>query len=342
MLSSPFVSTTYCKRWAAVPFPCGSDLAFETCCSVLIQGLQTVPPIRVWAALMMWWFPWLLDEPNGLRQQLSAAARAFWHVVFYPFEDRQATVRSHSGSSPTPNDGCTDRRNIFPIPGNGFPASRHSANRLGDLLFHNLWRAVDQETQRSLLATLPIAARQPEPGKLALDWLLWDHPWLGGQPVIPRLTPKLRFSTAARSQHSWPGRVSIDRVTRSRLRLRRLVRHRGVWHRLSSGISIDAVEAIAIRHRLRHLWQQRLRSNWCHTPLRWSGHSSSGTVKGKGPSGDDDPAVFASRWTAPVAAGVILDRYPLPGGSFARSCSTKKPPVGRALGAEYHSEPEIA
>ena len=183
------------------PCPCGRDRELHECCLPLAVQLRDGPhggpdggpfggrrarspvgELRASVALLLWG---LLSHRSGnaeLRAAHSMAARVFWGTVMH--------------ANPIWAAGTTLNGNY------------------GRELFERLWGRVEPETRTWMLATLPPAFRgDSNLGTLALDWLLWDAPWLGGHPAGRWLG---QSSFLGRREHS---RRVLDSLLRSRVGL---------------------------------------------------------------------------------------------------------------------------
>jgi len=148
--------------------PCGRAEFYRCCYPVALrlrggQGGRRLPAspfdeIRASAALMLWGLiagaeAGTSPDTGDVRVGLSSAARRFWGMV--------AGEPSLAGAAP-PDSGSA----------------------YGAALFERTWHSLDEGTRTWLLETLPPGLRYDAVvGELALDWLLWDAPWLGGEPA---------------------------------------------------------------------------------------------------------------------------------------------------------------
>ncbi len=149
------------------PCPCGRGRELHECCLPLAVQLKEGPragpfggrqrgspvgELRASAALLLWGLLSHRSANAELRAAHSMAARVFWGTVMH--------------ANPIWAAGTTLNGNY------------------GRELFERLWGRVEPETRTWILATLPPAFRgDSNLGTLALDWLLWDAPWLGGYPA---------------------------------------------------------------------------------------------------------------------------------------------------------------
>lgn len=145
------------------PCPCGRRRELHECCLPLaIQvrnghdaGLRSWSPVaelRASTALLLWGLLSHRSDDEALLAAHSRAARIFWGTVL------QAN----------------------PI----WAAACSADGDYGRELFERLWGKTALATRTWLLGALPPAFRTDSVlGNLALDWLLWDAPWLRGQPA---------------------------------------------------------------------------------------------------------------------------------------------------------------
>ncbi len=151
--------------------PCGRPHPLSDCCLPLARRLRRgagpcpspFDEIRAASALLLWSLL-AREAPGGpVIGALSVAARRFWGPVM-------ATALDGGINGPllgAPNLSTDDE-----------------ADGYGDRLFERTWGAVDPGTLTWLLGTLPSFVRtDPVLIELALDWILWDQPWLRGRPA---------------------------------------------------------------------------------------------------------------------------------------------------------------
>lgn len=164
--------------------PCGRA-EFDRCCYPVAlrlragRGGERLPAspfdeLRASAALMLWGLTagtaggtdqGATSEAAVVRRGLSSAARRFWGAA------------ASEPSLPT-------------------AAPPDSGSAYGAALFRRTWPATDDGTRTWLLGTLPPGLRYDAVlGELALDWLLWDAPWLQGQPAAAWFLRTYRSTT---------------------------------------------------------------------------------------------------------------------------------------------------
>ncbi len=178
--------------------PCGRPHPLSDCCLPLARRLrrgrgQRPSPfdeIRATSALLLWSLL-AREAPGGaVIGALSVAARRFWGPVLATALD---------GGINAPLLGAPDF------------STDDEADDYGDRLFDRTWGAVDPGTLTFLLGTLPSFVRtDPLLVEFALDWMLWDQPWLRAHPA---------GHWTARSQ-SLAGRPRVQRTYRAILRSR--------------------------------------------------------------------------------------------------------------------------
>lgn len=158
---------------------------FDRCCYPVALRLRSgradrrLPPspfdqLRASGALMLWGLtagPMAeTTRPTArVRRSLSSAARRFWGTI--------ASLPSVATTAP---------------PDAGSP--------YGAALFDRTWCGADEGTRTWLLSTLPPGLRHdPVVGELAVDWLLWDAPWLAGEPAATWFLHTRRSTTGPRT-----------------------------------------------------------------------------------------------------------------------------------------------
>lgn len=181
--------------------PCGRA-EFHRCCYPVALRLRAgnagrrlpaspFDEVRASSALMLWGLTAAADDPTspqaaGVREGLSSAARRFWGAI----------AGEPSLMTAAPPD---------------------SGSAYGAALFERTWAPTDDGTRTWLLETLPPGLRYDAVvGELALDWLLWDAPWLRGEPAAAWFLQTQDDSTGARV------RAVIRSLLRSRPGLYRL------------------------------------------------------------------------------------------------------------------------
>lgn len=195
----------------ALPCPCGRADPLVDCCLPVARQLrrgsgehpQPFDEIRATSTLLLWGL--MAREPSGSRlvAALSLAARRFWGPVLADTfrRDRPDPPLAPAASASTgdPEYGCR--------------------------LFERTWGAADAACRTWLHATLPAwVCADTVLAELALDWLLWDHPWMRGHPAAHWTAQSASMSGHARVQRT------TDAILRSRLGLWRLEEaapHRG-------------------------------------------------------------------------------------------------------------------
>ncbi|MFQ5743829.1 MAG: hypothetical protein ACE5HV_09610 [Acidobacteriota bacterium] len=148
--------------------------------------------MRASASLLLWGLLCRQPVDPVLRLTLSCAARKFWGTVLYApvagSGHKAAGVSDPYGHRNDAGNGNAGRHrppgHLRP-PALPDPAGVEMDPRYGAALFERLWSSVDAATMAWLLETLPPAGRHdPLLGEMALDWLLWDAPWLKGRPAV--------------------------------------------------------------------------------------------------------------------------------------------------------------
>jgi hypothetical protein len=219
--------------------------------------------IKASSALLLWG---LLCREAGpaMRASLSAAARRFWGTAIAPplaealalaEAMAPASVATRKRSNVT-NEAVPRRRRSRP-PEQGFAgaaaptlagsdraasadgSSRQPVGHLareaevayGTGLFERTWGAVDPGTRTWMLESLPAPARADMiVAELALDWLLFDEPWLRGRPACDLLLKGESFAHSARIQATARGilgsRLGLWRLERALPRAGLLLRDR--------------------------------------------------------------------------------------------------------------------
>ena len=191
------------------PCPCGRELSLDRCCLPVAQHLRTgsdpqaqpspYDEIRASCALLLWGMLHQKVPSVTVQRQLSAAARRFWGValsatsVIDPFADAAYPGCQAPVALPSAHD-VGDPENLA-----GEARESHYAMSL----FERTWAALDPETRSWLLGTLPAFVRlDPIIGEMALDWLLWDGPWLRGAPAAQWLLESSSFLVPTRIQRT--------------------------------------------------------------------------------------------------------------------------------------------
>jgi hypothetical protein len=154
---------------AAIPCPCGRAHPLIECCLPVAQRLRRGPgdrpspfdEIRATSSLLLWGLL-AREQPSAPTiSSLSHAAHRFWGTVLAASlgNIRDATLLDPAGATGT------------------------SDAEYGRRLFERTWGATAAETRTWMLGALPSFVRgEPLLGELALDWLLWDQPWLHCKP----------------------------------------------------------------------------------------------------------------------------------------------------------------
>ncbi len=222
----------------ALPCPCGRDQSLVECCLPVAQRLRRgaggrpspFDEIRATSALMLWGLLSREEPGSAVLSALSAAAQRFWCSVLSAASGG-ATPLGASGDSPWRAPGLSGL-----TPDTLGPPVLEQDLAYGRCLFERVWAAADAETVTWLLAALPQYVRDdPVLGELALDWLLWDEPWLRGAPAASwtarsdalAARPRLRHTYASildsrvglwRLEEHLPGRAFrlVDRLTGDR------------------------------------------------------------------------------------------------------------------------------
>ena len=180
------------------PCPCGRAHPLHDCCLPIARQLrrgcgQRPSPfdeIRASSALLLWSLL-AREAPSGaVIGALSVAARRFWGPVLATALD--GGINAPLLGAPTCSTG-------------------DDTDEYGGRLFDRTWGATDPGTLAWLLGALPSFVRtDPMLGELALDWILWDRPWLRDRPA---------GYWTARSQ-SLAGRPRVQRTYRAIMRSR--------------------------------------------------------------------------------------------------------------------------
>lgn len=191
------------------PCPCGREPSLDRCCLPIAQRLRTgtdphlqpspYDEIRASCALLLWSMLHQNVPSATVRRQLSAAARGFWGVALTatsaidPFADAAYPGHRAPVELPSTHD-LGDPDNL---------AGYAQENRYAMSLFERTWAALDSETRSWLLGSLPAVVRlDPAIGEMALDWLLWDGPWLRGAPAAGWLLESSSFLARTRIQRT--------------------------------------------------------------------------------------------------------------------------------------------
>jgi len=188
----------------ALPCPCGRALALTDCCLPLAhklrQGTGVRPSpfdeIRASSALLLWGLLSTERHTTPITQSLSRQAHRFWGAIL---------TAALAPASPERITECV------PIAGNDATAN------YGTRMFERTWGSTDAETRTWLWSTLPAFARaEPLLGEMALDWLLWDQPWLRRRPAAHWTAHRESLSRRPRVQRTYQA------ILRSQLGLWRL------------------------------------------------------------------------------------------------------------------------
>ena len=156
----------------AFPCPCGRAHPLVECCLPVAQRLRQgsgarpspFDEIRATSSLLLWGLLARELPSTPIISSLSGAAHRFWGTVL--------AASLGGGGNTTPPDS----------PQTTTSKGTHDAE-YGRRLFERTWGTTDAETRTWMLGTLPSFVRgEPLLGELALDWLLWDQPWLRGKP----------------------------------------------------------------------------------------------------------------------------------------------------------------
>ena len=175
------VSPSPASSHPALPCPCGREHPLAECCLPVAERLRRgaggrpspFDEIRATSALLLWSL--LSREAPGspVRAALSAAARRFWCTAL-GFGSGAATTPDPESAWRTPEPSGTGLHDEH--------AEEESA--YGHGLFERTWGRVDAGTLTWLLSALPSFVRDDHLlGELAIDWMLWDQPWLRGRPA---------------------------------------------------------------------------------------------------------------------------------------------------------------
>ena len=143
------------------PCPCGRARALAQCCLPVaheLRGARRQRPspfdeVRAGSALLLWSLLAREAPSEAVGGALSVAARRFWGPVLAAALD---------GGSRAPLLGAPTTEDDY-----------------GARLFERLWAGSGAETYSWLLGSVPGFVRcDALLNELALDWLLWDEPWL--------------------------------------------------------------------------------------------------------------------------------------------------------------------
>jgi hypothetical protein len=215
---------------ATPPCPCGRAESLAACCLPVARRLRhggggrptPFDEIRATCSLLLWG---LLGGPQrevNVAAALSAASRRFWGPVLATGLGERAArgVGAQRRRDDAPGAGRRSieggRPGIRVAPVRA-PAAAGEA-RHGNRLFERTWGATDAASHTWLYASLPAFARaDPVLGELALDWLLWDQPWLRGRPAAHWTARNAALGGRARIQRA------TEAILASRLGLWRLV-----------------------------------------------------------------------------------------------------------------------
>lgn len=197
------VDTVPAPAQPSLPCPCGRAHPLVECCLPVAQQLrrsggdhpQPFDEIRATSALLLWGLLAREQPASPLVTALSLAARRFWGPVLAATFSPDAPHAPISSGAPMPA----------------------ADPEYGCRLFERTWGAADPASRSWLHATLPVfVCADTVLGELALDWLLWDHPWMRGRPAA-----HWTAQTASMSGHRRVRRTT-DAILRSRLGLWRL------------------------------------------------------------------------------------------------------------------------
>ncbi len=205
-----------------LPCPCGRDHPLAECCLPVAQRLRRgaggrpspFDEIRATSALLLWGLLSREAPDSPVRAALSAAARRFWCSALSggpgdattPVADADSPWRTPdlSGSDPDPEQPLLD--------------PEESAYGRG--LFERIWCSADAETLTWLLGALPAFIRDdPVLGEIAIDWVLWDEPWLKQRPGGHWTAQSTGLSSRPRVRRTY------EAILRSRIGLWRLEEH---------------------------------------------------------------------------------------------------------------------
>lgn len=218
--------------------------------------------IKASGALLLWGL-FCRDAGPAMRASLSAAARRFWGeasaAALANAVAAQASAPSRpptgaprpsllanavagysSAASPPPAGGprpsfltntATAHGSSAPRPQGTIATEAEAEVAYGIGLFERTWGAVDPGTRTWMLESLPAPARADMiVAELALDWLLFDEPWLRGRPACEWLLKGAAFAGSARIQAAARGilgsRLGLWRLERARPRAGLLLRDR--------------------------------------------------------------------------------------------------------------------
>ena len=185
---------------AALLCPCGRSEALAECCLPIAEQLRRgssgnptpFDEIRASSSLLLWSLLATEGSSTAVIRSLSHAAHRFWGPILArtygeaaigdpnarpekPESAREVLLMARCGDGDNPFDSLLHKR-----PG----ADDDGDGRYGSLLFDRLWGAVDAGTLTWMRSSFPThALNDPLLGELALDWLLWDAPWLRRQPA---------------------------------------------------------------------------------------------------------------------------------------------------------------
>jgi hypothetical protein len=170
--------------------------------------------IRAASALLLWGL--LATNRLGTCRDLSAAARRFWgpvlHTAAMPLEENEQPF--YSGSALTADSSHRDAAKTGSPEAPG--AQPNALDGFGHSLFERTWGATDAGTLTCLLEDLPAPLRTDAlVAELALDWLLWDEPWLRHRPAARWLARSTTMKNQPRVQRTY------ESILSSRV---------GVWH----------------------------------------------------------------------------------------------------------------
>lgn len=181
--------------------PCGRSVALAECCLPIAEHLRRgssgnptpFDEIRASSSLLLWSLLATERPTTAVMRALSHAAHRFWGPIlaghYGPIgigeqDDRpeapQSThdvwrlARGHEGDD-NPFDALT---------GTAHTAEEDDDDQYGARLFDRIWGVIDPATLTWLRSSLPAyVLTDPVLGEIALDWLLWDAPWLRQRPA---------------------------------------------------------------------------------------------------------------------------------------------------------------
>jgi hypothetical protein len=176
--------------------------------------------IKASSALLLWGL-FCREAGPAMRASLSAAARRFWGTAMAP---PLAEALALAGSDRAASADGSSRQPVGHL-------AREAEVAYGTGLFERTWGAVDPGTRTWMLESLPAPARADMiVAELALDWLLFDEPWLRGRPACDLLLKGESFADSARIQATARGilgsRLGLWRLEKALPRAGLLLRDR--------------------------------------------------------------------------------------------------------------------